>query len=392
MNRILQSGNIRLTDIILKLLTFKFLILLFIVALSACDTRPVKPEQIPAEKIKPATEKQVTLSEEAERLLELAEDSDTEAEQFKYRALAAHLYIEASEIQLAQAQLELLREKNSNRPATDETSANIETAEILLISAEIAIHKKNALLADQIINEIKAITRKQQINFFSLKADLDFLSTSYMHAVDRRVQLAAYITDSKAREQNNRKIWAALSSLSNTQLKNQRSNNATINGWLDLAKVMRAGQQNISKLEDDLLNWGTRHPAHPVNDDFLPELISIYQLDVSHKKQIAVLLPMSGDLSNITANIKNGLLSAYYNDANTAIKPEIHFYDSSDKNLTFNELYEQASADGATNIIGPLDKIVINQLAQRQELDIPVLTLNYAENEFSNTRNLFQFG
>ena len=388
----MQSGHIRLTDIILKLLTFKLLILLFIVALSACDTRPVKPEQEPAEKIKPATEKQVTLTEEAERLLLLAEDSDTEAERFKYRALAAHLYIEASEIQQAQAQLELLREKNSNRPATDETSANIETAEILLISAEISIHKKNALLAGETLNEIKAITRKQQINFFSLKADLDFLSARHMHAVDRRVQLASYITDSKAKSQNNRKIWAALSNLSNTQFKSQRSDNATINGWLDLAKVMRAGQQNISKLEDDLLNWGTRHPAHPANDDFLQELISNYQLDVSGKKQIAVLLPMRGDLSNITANIKNGLLSAYYNDSNTAIKPEIHFYDSSDKNLTFNELYEQALADGATNIIGPLDKIAISQLAQQRELDIPVLTLNYSENEFNDTYNLFQFG
>lgn len=371
---------------------FKLFIFLSIVALSACDTQQIRPEQESTEKTKPVTEKQATLTEEAERLLDLADDSDTEAEQFKYRALAAHLYIEADEIQLAEMQLEWLKDKNNNRPATDEFSASIETAEILLISAEIAIHKRNAPLAAQIIDETKAITREQQIKFFSLKADLDFLSTRYMYAVDRRVQLDAYITDSKDKKQNNRKIWAALSNLSNTQLKNQRSNNETINGWLDLTRVIRTGQQNISQLEDDLLNWGTRHPAHPVNDNFLQELLTIYQADITNKKQIAVLLPLSGNLANITANIKNGLLSAYYSDVDTAIKPEIRFYDSSNENITFNELYEQALDDGATNIIGPLDKVVINQLTQQQELDVPVLTLNYSESEFNTTTNLFQFG
>jgi len=34
---------------------------------------------------------------------------------------------------------------------------------------------------------------------------------------------------------------------------------------------------------------------------------------------------------------------------------------------------------------------VINQLAQKRELDIPVLTLNYSENSFNHTENLFQF-
>ena len=368
----------KLPDTILKLHTLKLFLLLSIAVLSACDTQPVKPETEPDEVTKPVTEKQATLTEEAIRLLELAEDSDTEAEQFKYRALAAHLYIEADKVDLAREQLEILRDKQQNRPATDETSAQIETATILLVSAEIAISEKNTALASQLINEIKPITRDQQINYFALKADLDFLSGKYMYAVDRRVQLDGYITDVKAKDRNNRKIWAALSSLYTTQLNSQHSNNATIVGWLDLAKVIRSGQNNISKLEDALLDWGTRHPAHPVNENFLPELISIYQRDVSDKKHIAVILPMQGNLSKVTANIKNGILSAYYYDSNNAVKPVINFYDSSDEQVTFNQLYQQAINDGATNIIGPLDKVAINQLAQQQELDIPVLTLNHS--------------
>ena len=373
--------------------TLKLFLLLSVAAISACDTQPTKPgKEEPTEATRPATEKQVTLTEEAERLLDLAEDSNTEAEQFKYRALAAHLYIEAGEIDLAREQLILLEDKQQNNPAADETSAQIETATVLLLSAEIAIAQKDTVLAGQLISETKPITREQQINFYELKADLDFLSGKYMYAVDRRVQLDSYLTEEKAKNRNNKKIWAALSSLSSTQLNSQRSSNATINGWLDLARVVRSGQKNIATLEDNLLDWGTRHPAHPVNENFLAEMITIYQADISDRKHIAVILPMQGELSNVTENIKNGILSAFYNDSNTAVKPVINFYDSSDDEVTFNQLYNQAIENGATNIIGPLDKIVINQLAQRPELEVPVLTLNYSENAFNNTDNLFQFG
>ncbi len=368
----------------MKSLTLKLFLFFCITILSACDTQPVKPEQEVIDETRPVTEKQVTLTEEAEKLLELAEDSDTEAEQQKYRIQAAHLYIEAGEINLAKEQLDILKEKQS----PDES----ETAAILLLSAEIAIAEKNTLLASQLIAEIKPISRAQQINYYALKADLDHLSGQYMFAVDRRVQLETYIVDEKSKNQNNRKIWAALSNLSTTQLNNQHTNNQIIKGWLDLAKVMRSGQQNISQLENDLLDWGTRHPTHPVGITFLTELINNYQTDISEIKHIAVLLPMQGDLSKVTATIKNGFLSAYYNDSNSPIKPVINFYDSSNDELTFHQIYQQAIDDGATNIIGPLDKIVINQLTQQRELDIPVLTLNYSENTLNYTENLFQFG
>ena len=372
--------------------TLKLFLLLCVAALSACDTQPVKPEKEPATQTKPVTEKQATLTEEASRLLELAEDSDSETEQFQYRARATRLYLEADKIDLAREQLALLKEKQQNNPASDATSAKIEAAAVLLLDAEIALFEKNAELAGELISQIKPVTREQQIHYYELKADLDFLSGNYMYAVDRRVQLDGYITDEKAKNKNNRKIWAALSSMSRSQLNKQRSSNPVINGWLDLAKVIRSGQRNISKLEDDLLDWGTRHPAHPVNEGFLTELINIYQGGVSDRKHIAVILPMQGELSKVSANIKNGFLSAYYSDADAEIKPLIDFYDSSDENITFNQLYQQAINNGATNIVGPLNKIAINQLAQKQHLEIPVLTLNYAENAFNTTDNLFQFG
>jgi len=370
----------------LKLHTLKLFLLASIISLSACDTQPTKPDQAVSEDSRAITEEQATLTDEADKWLALAEDSDNNSEQIKYRALAARYYLEAGKVNIAQQQLDII--KLTAGPTADGTNI----AAISLLSADIAIHEKNAVPASQILSESKPISRDQQLYFYALKADLDYLSGKYMFVVDRRVQLDTYIIDKKYKNRNHKKIWIALSTLSTPQLNNQHSDNPVIRGWLDLAKVMRSGQQNISKLEDDLLDWGTRNPSHPVGEMFLSELINNYQAYTTDTKHIAVLLPMSGSLANISDSIKNGLLTAYYNDTNTTTKPVISFYDSSDESQSFRQLYERAINSGATNIIGPLDKVSINQLTQQRELDIPVLTLNYAENAFNNTKNLFQFG
>jgi len=378
----------------LKLNTLKLFLLIGIAVLSACDTQPLKPDQPAMEETRPATEQQVTLTEEAEELLELAEGSDSIVEQVKYRALAASLFIEADKIDQAKHQLQIMKQAAAAITAESASDVGTETAQasISLVSAEIAIAEKNAALANQIITETKPITREQKIKFYALKADLDYLTGKFMFVVDRRVQLDRYLVDVKEKNRNHEKTWAALSNLPRSQLHSQHSDNPVIKGWLDLAIVMRSGQQDISKLENDLLDWGTRYPLHPVSQTFLSELLNNYQFEISQTKQIAVILPMSGDLSNVTDTIKNGLLSAYYSDSNSPIKPLIKFYDSSNKELTFQQLYQQAIDDGASNIIGPLDKIVINQLVLQSELDIPVLSLNYSENSLNYSENLFQFG
>jgi outer membrane PBP1 activator LpoA protein len=380
----------------LKSRTLKLFLPLCIAILTACDIQPVKPEPTTDIETRPITERQATLTEEAERLIELAEDSDSDEAQLVYRTQAAHLYIEADKIKLAKEQLNILKSlyplDETGSIVSAETVPGSTLASLSLLTAEIALAEKDIQLAEQIFTEIKPLTRAQQIRFYSLKADIDFFNGNYMFVVDRRVQLDTYIIDEIDKNQNNKKIWAALSSMTTAQLNKQQSSKPVITGWLDLAKVVRTGQQNIDQLENSLLDWGTRHPSHPVNATFLSEIINDYQSDISEVKHIAVLLPMHGDLSNVTATIKNGLLSAYYSDSSSQIKPVIKFYDSSNEDLSFQQLYQQVLDEGATTIIGPLNKTVINQLAQQRELDIPVLTLNYAENAFSQTENLYQFG
>lgn len=376
----------------MKSYTFKLFLVLSIIIVTACDTQPIKPEEASIEDTRPVTDKQASLLQEAENLIELAEDSNTETEQLAYRLRAASLYLDAGKTERAKQQLAVMKTQAGYAHVPAKKITPLALASISLLSADIAISEKNITAANDILTNSKPITREQQIYFYELKADLDLLSGKYMQAVEQRVQLGSYISDEKNRDRNNRKIWAALSNLSNVQLNSQQSTNPTVQGWLELAKVMRTGQQQINQLENELLDWGTRNPAHPVSHAFLNELIDNYQYNVSERVHIAVLLPLQGKHENVTETIKNGILSAYYIDSNSPTKPIISFYDSSNKDLNFQQLVQQAMDKGATNIIGPLDKVVINQLAQQSELAIPVLTLNYSETAFSNTKNLFQFG
>ncbi len=368
--------------------TLKLFLLLFVSVLSACDTQPSKPSGTAIDEARAPTVRQATLTEKAEKLVEQAEDIDSIEEELSYRARAGKLFVDAGEIKRAKEQLNLI----NSQFIEDKTPTSYTTASILLLSAEIAIAEKNILSANELIVQIKPDSSHQENDLQELKANYEHLLGDYMAAVDRRVKLDLSLKDENSKNRNSQKIWVALSSMPTKQLAKQHSKNPITSGWLDLAKLMRSGQQNISQLEDNLLDWGTNNPTHPFGNTFLSDLIDNYQINTSDQKHIAVLLPMQGHLSTVTATIKNGLLSAYYNDTNSLEKPIISFYDSSNEELTFQQLYQQALTNGATNIIGPIDKVTISQLSQQREFDIPILTLNYSEHTLNKTGNLFQFG
>ena len=394
-----------------------------LLTLTACDTDPFKPYTQPDDSVA-ITDVYDDPYLEAERLIQLAKSSSTISRKLKYRARAARKYIQAGEINSAKKQLKFLHASSlqpSPQAQTKEQTKK-QQVDIFLLSADIALNEKNTLLAGQTLQKINTITPEQEYYLLSLTADYNFQSNQYMKAVEQRVQLHTSLSSEIEKKNNNNKIWAALSSFDNTQLNNLTAQNQTVKGWLELAHVMRAGQQSSSLLENDLLNWGTKYPEHPANDTFIRELASTYQDNFTGQRHIAVLLPMQGKFARVSATIKNGILSAYYEDKQSSPKSTVRFYDtsasdstvsdsgfpnsssdsnSSDNNndnsgykkaIGFQQLYQQAISNGATNIIGPLDKGVINTLVQQSNFNIPILTLNYSEDLHARADNLFQFG
>lgn len=92
---------------------------------------------------------------------------------------------------------------------------------------------------------------------------------------------------------------------------------------------------------------------------------------------VAVLLPASGRMSRAADSIRDGLMAAYYQDSRRgADTPTLHFYDSDSAPVA--DLVRRAHADGASVVIGPLDRERVEALAKAGPLPLPVLALNSA--------------
>ncbi len=317
----------------------------------------------------------------AEDYISLASDSSGKQRE-QYLLKAAELLYQRGDLREAKGQLQTL---------DTETVALSRQHQINLLAAKIALANENPKQALGLVPELKALPREQFIEANKIMADANLALGYPLEAVRIRVALAGYLEPPEVIDQNNEAIWAALLRTPAISLNASSKDNTTVRGWIDLARVLRNSQTDINIMQNKILDWGVRYPNHPVSNAFIDALLDQYQQSYTPVSSIAIMLPMQGKYKGAADAIQGGILSAWYQDA-SAEKPLLRFYDTSDENVSFNELYEQAVVDGASYIIGPLDKISINSLAQRHELDLPMLTLNYSENPLSNTINLYQFG
>lgn len=89
--------------------------------------------------------------------------------------------------------------------------------------------------------------------------------------------------------------------------------------------------------------------------------------------ELAVLLPLTGNLSTAAVPVRDGLLAGYY--AEQRRRPHLRFYDTAGGAVA---AYDRAVADGADYVLGPLGRDEVGALFRRDALPVPVLALNRA--------------
>jgi uncharacterized protein len=107
-------------------------------------------------------------------------------------------------------------------------------------------------------------------------------------------------------------------------------------------------------------------------------------------KKIALLLPMQGRLAEAGLAVSDGFFASYFQESSKENFPEVRQYDSSKSAIT---AYQQAVNDGADFIIGPIDKDNVNAISQLPSLRVPLLSLNYPDQQPAQAlANFYQFG
>lgn len=94
-------------------------------------------------------------------------------------------------------------------------------------------------------------------------------------------------------------------------------------------------------------------------------------------RQLAVLLPLSGELATAAAPVRDGLLAAYYGESRR--RPEIRFYDTFGTPGGSVAAYRKAVSEGADQVLGPLGRDGVDAVFRDVQPGVPVLALNRGE-------------
>lgn len=164
-------------------------------------------------------------------------------------------------------------------------------------------------------------------------------------------------------------------------------------GWLELGDIARNTWQQPAAYLQRLLAWQNRYPAHPANQDIVAELIAKQRELVAYPPRIAVILPLTGAYQSAADAVRDGLLAAYYQFANSSDSPPaITLYDTGGTPQSAQIAYQQAVRNGVDMVIGPLTKSAVAALADSGSLPVPVLALNNLDTGRNAPSNMYQFG
>lgn len=157
----------------------------------------------------------------------------------------------------------------------------------------------------------------------------------------------------------------------------------TERGWLEYAQLPSgAGGADAKVMAQRAQDWRARHPGHPATA-FLPGAAATAPASVAppavdaSPATLALLLPVSGKQSAAGVAVRDGFLGAWYAAAEAA-RPKVRVYDTAA--LGAVAAYQQATADGARIVVGPLMREDVAAISG-QPLPVPTLVLNASPTE-----------
>ena len=264
-------------------------------------------------------------------------------------------------------------------------------AQLSLLYAQIMLSLGEA---EQAIERLELIQPQQlsldnQIKYFQSQAFAFSLAGNPLNSAKSRINLHQLLSSPDQLKENQAAILETLGLLPDSALpSNQQPAADNLAGWISLAKIIKLNAPNAADFNPQITQWRTAFPEHPANLAFLAKAPDTSVNASSQPKSIAIFLPESGSFAQAGKAIRAGFMAAYNHSDGNAYKPSIHFYDS--EQSTPSALYNQAVAEGAELIIGPLSKEHIQSLADSVTFTAPVLALNHIP-ELQKDK-LYQFG
>ncbi|MEE8428425.1 MAG: penicillin-binding protein activator, partial [Gammaproteobacteria bacterium] len=236
-----------------------------------------------------------------------------------------------------------------------------------------------------------------RLAYHQLRAEAYALNSDYVASARERVWMDPLLTNPEQRYNNQTQLWKTLSRLSDADLQPvyRSGRKDALYGWIELVRLSREYRQQPEALSRAVARWDRLYPGHPANEGLLKELLEKTRQTREIRRslrQVALLLPLTGRLTNAGTAVRDGFLAANANQPKGLARPVVRVYDVGPGPQVVARQYHQAVEDGAEMVVGPLDRAAVAELARARRLSVPVLALNYADNSRWLPKSLYQFG
>ncbi len=201
---------------------------------------------------------------------------------------------------------------------------------------------------------------------------------------------------------NHDRVWNHIKQMPLQKIDDGRKsiNHPILKNWLELGYLSKKIRNDKEGLRQKVNTWKRRNPTHPGNSKINEIMKSATTATVTpylgdakpvksgsssnnNTSHIAVLLPLTGNLSGIGKTLLKGVQAAHKESASAV---PLKVYNTSTSTIT--GLYQTAIDKGATFVIGPFSKTKLNRIA-KFPLPVPTLGLNYIQ---GSGKQLYQFG
>lgn len=228
---------------------------------------------------------------------------------------------------------------------------------------------------------------EQQARSQLVRAQALEASDQPLAAARERIFIAPLLSGEEALS-NHEAIWRLVSALPVTEP--QGSIDPDLAGWLALAhSVKQAG--TLGQQQRAIDTWIQQNPQHPAARQLPEPLVVLRELADRPLTHVALLLPMDGPLAGVARALRDGFLAAHLQAQPQGSELQIELYDST-RLASLDAFYQQAQAAGVQLVVGPLEKNLVRQLSEKDELPITTLALNYNDAGQTAPPQLFQFG
>ncbi|MCL2917088.1 penicillin-binding protein activator [Shewanella litorisediminis] len=337
---------------------------LFLSLLAGCGSTPrteVSQPQGPVSLVK------AELS--SSQYLALADSVKDTASRSRYQLLAAHAMLNEANPQGAAQLLGAIR---GNLAQDTEIQAEFKylTARTLEQSGDAAAALKTLVYPGH-----WKLPDWQWVSYHQLRAQLFRIKKQPMDEVRELAELGKYLNATDAAELNDR-LWGILAPMHEETIETfmQEATSPVYKGWLQLAFIAKHYAVDPQTLVRFLGDWQRENPFHPAANRLPSDLDRALNAKPYLARNIAVLLPLSGSAASAGYAIKQGILAGYLAADDSTTK--VRFYDSGTNAVA---AYQQALAEGAEFIIGPLLQSsieAIEALPKAEGPSVPQLYLN----------------